>query len=117
MAAVYHRGCVTRETSTEAPEARASAPDEPKQERHLATMIFNLVVFLVGGVALWWLLRNQSWPQFRAMLASVGWAGYALVISLELSALCCDAAALHAFMRPEARMIAYWRVLGAQATG
>jgi uncharacterized protein (TIRG00374 family) len=31
--------------------------------------------------------------------------------------LCCDAAALHAFMRPEARMVSYARVLGAQASG
>jgi uncharacterized membrane protein YbhN (UPF0104 family) len=102
---------------TETPEQKAAAPETPKPERHLATTIFNLVVFVVGGAALWWMLRNQNWSEFRAMLADVGWSGYAIVIGLELGSLCCDAAALHAFMRPEARMIHYWRVLGAQAAG
>lgn len=50
------------------------------------------------------------------MLANVGW-WFALVLGLELCSLCMDAAAIHAFMRPEARMISYWRVLGANMSG
>ena len=102
---------------TETPEQQAAAAEPPRPERHRGTAIFNLVVFVVGGGALWWLLRHQRWPEFRAMLTDVGWSGFGVVIGLELISLCCDAAALHAFMRPEARMIRYWRVLGAQAAG
>ncbi len=81
-----------------------------------AARIFNLVVFVAGGIALWWMLRNQSWDALRGHLASVG-GWFALILAIELTALLCDAAALHAFMRPEARMIPYWRVLGAQSSG
>ncbi|MGN6104300.1 MAG: hypothetical protein ACTHU0_04290, partial [Kofleriaceae bacterium] len=88
----------------------------PERPRNLAATIFNVVVFAIGGVALWWMLRNQSWAELRGMLADVG-AWSAVILALDLGALCCDAAALHAFMRPEARMIHYARVLGAQASG
>ncbi len=88
----------------------AEAPGSP------AARIFNLVVFVAGGLALWWMLRNQSWDELRGHLASVGW-WFALILAIELTALLCDAAALHAFLRPEARMIPYWRVLGAQSSG
>lgn len=81
-----------------------------------AARIFNLVVFIGGGIALWWMLRNQSWDELGGHLASVG-GWFALILAIELTALTCDAAALHAFMRPEARMIPYWRVLGAQSSG
>jgi hypothetical protein len=96
------------------PVAPAGEPPEPRQ---LATTLFNLGAFVVGGVALWWMLRHQSWAELAAMVLDVGWGGYAVILGLELCSLCCDAAALHAFMRPEARMISYWRVLGAQAAG
>lgn len=88
----------------------------PERPRNVAATIFNVVVFAIGGVALWWMLRNQSWAELRGMLVDVG-AWSAVILALDLGALCCDAAALHAFMRPEARMIHYARVLGAQASG
>ena len=81
-----------------------------------AARIFNLVVFLAGGFALWWMLRGQSWDELRGHLASVG-GWFALILAIDLGGLLCDAAALHTFMRPEARMIPYWRVLGAQSSG
>lgn len=81
-----------------------------------AARIFNLVVFIAGGCALWWMLRNHTWAELRDQLEDVGW-WFAAILGLELSSLLCDAAALHAFMRPEARMIPYWRVLGAQSSG
>jgi len=88
--------------------------NEPGGSR--AARLFNLVVFLAGGAALAWMLRNQSFRELRDHLEGVG-SWFALILALELGALACDAAALHAFMRPEARMIPYWRVLGAQASG
>jgi hypothetical protein len=81
-----------------------------------AARLFNLIVFFAGGLALWWMLRNQSWADLRGQLADIGW-WFAVILAIELGALLCDAAALHAFMRPEARMIPYWRVLGAQVSG
>lgn len=92
-----------------------SSGDGDKKSNRAAT-IFNLVVFAIGGVALAWMLRNQSWDEFRGMLTDVGpW--FAVLLAFDTLALCCDAAALHAFMRPEARMIKYGRVLAAQWSG
>jgi uncharacterized membrane protein YbhN (UPF0104 family) len=70
----------------------------------------------VGAIALYLILRRHTWDEFSAMLANVGW-WFAVVLAIELLSLFMDAAALHAFMRPEARMISYWRVLAAQAGG
>ncbi|MBL0212960.1 MAG: flippase-like domain-containing protein [Myxococcales bacterium] len=78
--------------------------------------LFNLLMLVVGGVALAWMLRTTSWHELRNVLSGVGiWAAVILVV--ELGGLVCDAAALHAFMRPEARMVSFLRVLGAQASG
>ncbi len=91
-------------------------PDDTGQKSHAWSAIFNIVMLVVGGVALWWLLRTTSWPELRNVLTGVGaWAG--VILAIELASMCCDAAALHAFMRPEARMVSYIRVLGAQASG
>ncbi|MEJ7602540.1 MAG: lysylphosphatidylglycerol synthase transmembrane domain-containing protein [Kofleriaceae bacterium] len=99
----------------EAPDSKdSSEPEKPESNR--ASQIFNLVVFVVGGIALWWMLRNLGWTQFLDLVDNVGW-WFAVIIGLDLLSLCFDAAALHAFMRPEARMISYLRVLGAQASG
>lgn len=90
--------------------------EQPHSERSRAATIFNIVMMVVGGVALYLILRQHGWSEFQAMLANVGW-WFALVLGLELVSLCMDAAAIHAFMRPEARMISYWRVLGANISG
>lgn len=90
--------------------------DHASGERSRAATIFNIVMMLVGGVALYLMLRHHGWSDFRSMLANVGW-WFAVVLGLELCSLCMDGAALHAFMRPEARMISYWRVLAANMSG
>lgn len=73
-------------------------------------------MFVLGCGALWWLLRNESWHRFTASLSSLGWWSAAVLILLDSVTLCCNAAALHTFMRPQARMVRYLRVLGAQAS-
>src|SRR5687767_7516574 len=88
---------------------------EPEQRSRGAT-IFNIVMLCVGGVGLYLILRHHGWSEFQAMLANVGW-WFAVVLGLEIGSVMMDAAALHAFMRPEARMISYWRVLAANASG
>jgi uncharacterized membrane protein YbhN (UPF0104 family) len=40
-----------------------------------------------------------------------------VIITLDLTSLVLDAKAWHAFMRPEARMVPFWRVLGAWSSG
>ena len=90
--------------------------EEPSHERHLTSHIFNIAIMAVGGVALYFMMRKLGWDHFREVLHDVGW-WFAVILGLETVALCCDAAALNTFMRPEARMISYWRVLAAQAGG
>jgi uncharacterized membrane protein YbhN (UPF0104 family) len=73
-------------------------------------------MFVLGCVALWWLLRHESWHRFAASFSSLGWRSAAVLILLDSVTLCCNAAALHTFMRPQSRMVSYLRVLGAQAS-
>jgi hypothetical protein len=42
---------------------------------------------------------------------------FGVIVAFDLAGMACDAGAIHAFMRPEARMVSYWRVLAAQASG
>lgn len=90
--------------------ASGAAPGSP------LSRTINLLMLVVGGLALWFMLRRVGWATLQVALVDVG-AWFALILVLDLAALGCDAAALHAFMRPEARMIRYPRVLGAQAAG
>jgi hypothetical protein len=87
-----------------------------KRERHLASHVFNIVVLLVGGLVLTWMLNKLGWDNVKRVLAGVG-AWFGVIVALDVAALACEAAAIREFMRPESRMIAYWRVLAAQASG
>lgn len=98
------------------PPEPADAAKAPSGGRSRATTIFNLVMMAMGAVGLAWMMHSIGWAPFREML-STNAAWFALILGLDLVALACDAAALNTFMRPEARMIPYWRVLGAQASG
>lgn len=90
--------------------------EQPPHERHLASHLFNLAMLAVGGVALWWMIRSIGWHHVTDAVRAVGpW--FAAILALDLLSMACDAAALHAFMRPESRMVSYLRVLGAQASG
>src|SRR5665647_1861589 len=104
-------------SATETIRARVRDTEEvPEGKKSVASSIFNLVMFLVGGVALAWMLRTTSWPELRGVIVGVGgWA--AVILALDLTSLVLDAAAWHAFMRPEARMVKYWRVLFAWSAG
>lgn len=103
--------------STDSPvgaDGEAEAKTEAKKSPW--STIFNLVMFAVGGVGLFFMLRTTSWEELRPVVVGVGsYAG--IILGLDLAALCCDAAAWHSFMRPEARMVSYPRVLGAWASG
>jgi hypothetical protein len=84
--------------------------------KHGWSTAFNLLMLVVGGAALAWLLRTTSWPELHGVITGVGMWVF-VIISIDLASMCCDAAALHSFMRPEARMVSYARVLAAQLSG
>jgi hypothetical protein len=90
--------------------------DDANHERHIASHIFNLVVMVLGGFGLAWMLREVGVSYLGDAIESVG-VWFFLILALDLLTVCLDAAALHAFMKPEARMVSYVRVLAAQASG
>lgn len=98
----------------------APAPDQPDQperpERHITSHLFNLGVMVLGGIGLAWMLHDLGLDYLTDAVSNVG-GWFFLILALDLAALCCDAAALQTFMRPEAGMVSYARVLGAQASG
>jgi hypothetical protein len=89
---------------------------EPLHERHLASHIFNLAMMVFGAGALAWMMRDLGWTRFRDAVAGVG-RMFGVILGLDLAAILLDARALHTFMRPEARMVSYWRVVAAQISG
>lgn len=101
-------------------EAKADAKDAAakgdKPERHLFTHLFNLAALVVGTIALVFMIRNLGIDNAKDIIARVGpW--FPIIVGLDIVATLLDAAAIHAFMRPEARMVSYVRVLAAQASG
>jgi len=92
------------------------AGSTPHRERHLASHFFNVGILLVGATALAFMLHRLGFETVKTVLSGVGWT-FALIVSLDVAALACEAAAIRELMRPEARMVKYWRVLAAQASG
>jgi uncharacterized membrane protein YbhN (UPF0104 family) len=93
-----------------------SGDRDERSERHLASHVFNVAMLVFGVVALTWMMRALGWDEFREAVSRVGWV-FAIVLTLDVVALLLDARALHTFMRPEARMVSYVRVLAAQISG
>jgi uncharacterized membrane protein YbhN (UPF0104 family) len=89
---------------------------EDTHERHVASHIFNIVVLVIGFVALGFMMQRLGWQGFINSIEGIGW-WFAVVLVLDAGSTLCDAAALNTFMRPEARMVSYWRVLAAQLSG
>ena len=87
-----------------------------KPEKHVASHIFNIAVLVVGAVALAWMMHRLGWSTIKNVLSGVG-GWFALIVALDLAAIACEAAAIHEFMRPESRMVKYWRILAAQLSG
>jgi uncharacterized protein (TIRG00374 family) len=74
------------------------------------------VIIAVGALALAWMLRKLGWSTVKDVLRGVG-GWFVVIVALDLAAIACEAAAIHQFMRPEARMVKYWRVFAAQLSG
>ncbi len=77
---------------------------------------FNLFALAAGALGLIVLLRSVGFDDVMRTALAVG-NGFALVLALAVAGIFCDAAAMHVLMRPEARMVSYWRVVAAQASG
>ena len=89
---------------------------DPQPERHLVSHLFNIAMMVFGAVALTWMMHTLGWAKFQEVVDHVGWA-FLAILGLDLGAVLLDARALHTFMRPEARMVSYWRVVAAQISG
>ncbi|HSD87535.1 MAG TPA: lysylphosphatidylglycerol synthase transmembrane domain-containing protein, partial [Kofleriaceae bacterium] len=96
--------------------AAATPHSTARGERHLASHFFNIGILLVGATALAFMLHRLGFGTVKNVLSGVGWT-FALIVGLDVAALACEAAAIRELMRPEARMVKYWRVLAAQASG
>src|SRR5215468_9342891 len=89
---------------------------DPQPGQHRASHVFNVAMLVFGAAMLVWILRGLSWDDLSAALDRVG-RRFAIILGLDLAAVLLDARALHTFMRPEARMISYGRVVAAQISG
>lgn len=89
---------------------------EPQPGQHRASHVFNVVMLVFGAAMLAWVLHGLEWGDLSMAISGVG-RRFAIILGLDLAAVLLDARALHAFMRPEARMISYWRVVAAQISG
>jgi hypothetical protein len=89
---------------------------EPQPERHVLSHLFNIAMMVFGGCALAWMMHKLGWAKFHDVITDVGWV-FLAILALDCIAVLLDARALHTFMRPEARMVSYWRVVGAQISG
>src|SRR5262249_41417608 len=78
--------------------------------------VFNVAVLVVGAAALAFMMHRVGVASARDVLADAG-GWFPVILALDLAAMAFDAAAVHAFMRPEARMVSFWRGLAAQARG
>jgi len=101
---------------TSQPAAPTSQPAAAPVERHLLSHVFNIVVFVIAAIAIVSVIEGGGIALAERAFRGVG-PMFAVIVALDLAGMTCDAGAIHAFMRPEARMVSYWRVLAAQASG
>jgi len=113
---------VTEPREPEREPAREAGDGEPEREgarepeTHIVSHLFNVAMLVFGIGALTWMMRKLGWDKFGEAMEGIG-AWFAVITALDLCAILFDARALHTFMRPEARMVSYWRVVAAQISG
>lgn len=76
----------------------------------------NLIFLAVGIVALVWMIRKVGFDDLERMVGSIGYWAIPIMCT-SVAAVFLNSAAIHVFMRPERRMVSYWRVLAAQLAG
>ncbi len=93
-----------------------SPAEETAPSHHRWSHIFNIVVLVGGAVGLAVMMHQLGWDNARSVLTGVG-GWFFVILGLDLVGMGIDAAAIHAFMQPEAAMVSYWQVFAAQASG
>jgi uncharacterized membrane protein YbhN (UPF0104 family) len=78
--------------------------------------VFNVAVLVGGAIGVALMMHQLGWANARDVFENVG-GWFVLILALDLAGMALDAGAIHRFMRPEARMVSYWRVFAAQASG
>jgi len=99
-----------------AADAAAAGKHEEPPNRHFWSHLFNVLVLVGGGIALAVMMHQLGWANAREVFEDVG-GWFILILGLDLVGMGLDAAAIHAFMQPESRMVSYWKVFAAQASG
>lgn len=102
------RGRLTSSTIDEQPP--------PKPSRRGWLVAVNVGFLGIGIVALVWLVRRVGPSEILASIVDIGGWAFVLLASSAVSVVL-NAAAIHTFMRPEQRMVSFWRVLAAQLSG
>lgn len=99
-----------------APATPPADEHEPEPNHHVWSHLFNLLVMVGGGIAVAVMMKRLGWSNAKRVFEGVGnW--FFIILALDLIGMGFDAAAIRAFMRPEARMVSFWRVFAAQASG
>jgi uncharacterized protein (TIRG00374 family) len=76
--------------------------------------MFHIVILILGCVGIT-IAVYQLGEDGMDRVLSTGW-WFALIAAFDLAGTCCDAFAIHGFLRPRQR-VSYWAVFAAQASG
>ena len=80
-----------------------------------AGYVFNVITFLIGGIALAIVLDQLGWEGMRRVFVGTG-SWFAVIAAIDLASVFCDAFAIHGFLRGKAE-VSYWKVFAAEASG
>ncbi|CAN5406073.1 hypothetical protein BH11MYX1_BH11MYX1_20820 [soil metagenome] len=98
------------------PAVASAKPEDEAPSHHFWSHLFNVVVFVGGSIALAWMMHSLGWANARKVFENVGpW--FILIVALDMVGMGLDAAAIYAFMLPEAQNVSFWKVFAAQASG
>lgn len=74
------------------------------------------MAFVIGLVALGWLIERLGWDTILDAVRSIG-VWFAVLAAIDLASVMCDAGGIHGFARLQTPNVSYWRVFAAQASG
>jgi uncharacterized protein (TIRG00374 family) len=80
-----------------------------------AGYVFNVITFLIGGIALAIVLDQLGWDGLRRVFIGTG-SWFVVIAAIDLASVFCDTFAIHSFLRGNAQ-VSYWKVFAAEASG
>ena len=76
----------------------------------------NRISLLIGILGMAWMIHKIGPGEIATVMERISmW--FLLILAINIAAMALEARATHLFMRPEGRMVAYWRVLAAKFAG